>query len=65
MPRTIDASTRIKELITELLKNTDVGCRDIRLLGITLSSLNDQAAIADSEQADLFESISYLPRTHF
>jgi DNA polymerase-4 len=51
-------SSKIKDLLTELLKKTDVGCRAVRLLGITLSSLNDPAMFADSEQADLFESIS-------
>jgi DNA polymerase IV len=56
LPQTITSSTRIQDLLTELLKNTDVGKRDVRLLGIILSSLDDQSALSPIQQIDLFEN---------
>lgn len=56
LPQTLTASTRIVELLSELLKNTDVGRRDIRLLGITLSSLDDQSVSSLIQQIDIFEN---------
>jgi DNA polymerase IV len=43
------------ELLAELLKNTEVGKRAVRLLGVTLSSLEDQSDLL-TEQIDLFAS---------
>ncbi|MEQ1558036.1 MAG: DNA polymerase IV [Methyloglobulus sp.] len=60
LPHKINATTRIDELLAALLKNTEVGQRNIRLLGITLSSLsliNEQFALSQFEQSDLFENI--------
>jgi DNA polymerase IV len=56
LPHTINASSNIKDLLVELLKYSDVGKRDVRLLGITLSSLEDQSAQPSIVQADLFEN---------
>ncbi len=55
--KTVAASTHNKDLLAELLKNTDVGRRDVRLLGVTLSSFEDRAVLSSAEQFDLFESI--------
>ena len=55
--QTIIAATNIAGLFNVLLKNTDVGRRDVRLLGITLSSFEDRTALSPVEQVDLFESI--------
>ena len=52
----ITPTQAIDDLLAELLKNTDVGKRSVRLLGITLSSLEDQSDEVLVEQIDLFES---------
>lgn len=57
LPQTITASIPIKDILVSLLKNTDVGQRDVRLLGVTLSSLDEQSVQSPVEQIDLFESI--------
>lgn len=54
--QSISAATDIRELLTVLLKNTDVGNRDVRLLGITLSSFDDNTTSSVAEQTDLFET---------
>jgi DNA polymerase IV len=56
LPQTISAATNIQDLLATLLKNTDVGKRDVRLLGITLSSFDDGVILSPAEQIDLFES---------
>ncbi len=56
LPQTITSSIKIRELLDELLKSTDVGRRNVRLLGITLSSLDDRTSQPSFEQIDLFES---------
>jgi DNA polymerase IV len=57
LPHTITASAQIYDLLLDLLKNTDVGRRDIRLLGITLSSLSDKNELPrNNKQDDLFDS---------
>ncbi len=57
MARTITAAIPSKDLFTELLKNTDVGQRNVRLLGVTLSSFDSRAQFSFVEQFDLFEGI--------
>jgi DNA polymerase IV len=54
--QSISAITHKTELLAELIKNTDIGHRDVRLLGITLSSLNEQSALSPIKQIDLFDS---------
>jgi DNA polymerase-4 len=56
LPQTITTATPINDLLPGLLKNTDVGRRDVRLLGITLSSLDDSLVRSSVEQIDLFEN---------
>ncbi len=57
LQQTITAKTNIRELLEELLKSTEVGRRDVRLLGITLSSLDDRPTQAKVDhQIDLFEN---------
>lgn len=59
LPHAITSAISIKDLLAELLKNTDVGKRDVRLLGISLSSLEDQSAKSPVEQVDLFENMRH------
>ena len=56
LPGTITGTVNIKSLIDQLLINTDVGHRNVRLLGVTLSSFDgDKAELPQVEQIDLFE----------
>jgi DNA polymerase-4 len=43
-------------ILEDLLKNTDVGSRSVRLLGITLSSLNHPSQLQQPQQIDLFNN---------
>ncbi|MFA5983812.1 MAG: DNA polymerase IV [Methylococcaceae bacterium] len=54
-PYALDKRVDAKLLLLELLKNTEVGERNIRLLGITLSSLKANSG-AKAKQLDLFET---------
>jgi DNA polymerase IV len=56
LAKRITAAIPSKDLLAELLKNTDVGQRNVRLLGVTLSSFEGQA-VSSAEQFDLFEGI--------
>jgi DNA polymerase IV len=56
LPQTITNTTQTASLFGQLLKNTDVGQRNVRLLGVTLSSLEDHSDATAVEQVDLFES---------
>ncbi len=47
-------------LLQSLLKNTDVGQRKIRLLGISLSSLRDQDSLINYQQHDIFNKLLLL-----
>ena len=51
----ITENTLVAPVFDDLLKNTDVGCRKIRLLGITLSSLEKTTQLDIYQQLDLFE----------
>jgi DNA polymerase IV len=58
LPEIITNSIKIKPLIDQLLINTDVSHRNVRLLGVTLSSFDDDKAVLSTvEQIDLFEGI--------
>ena len=59
LPHTITSAIAIKDVLTGLLKNTEVGKREVRLLGISLSSLEDQVDEALVEQIDLFNNIRH------
>jgi hypothetical protein len=47
--------TKASELLEELIKNTDVGESSIRLLGVTLSSLDNKPIDKRFRQTDLFK----------
>lgn len=57
VPHEFTTSSNIKDLLELLLKNTGVGRRDVRLLGVTLSSLDEQPLLSPIQQTDLFENI--------
>ncbi|SJM93948.1 DNA polymerase IV [Crenothrix polyspora] len=44
-------------LFEDLLKNTDVGRRSVRLLGITLSSFKHSSGLQHAQQIDLFDNL--------
>lgn len=58
--RTLSKTSLIKAntflLLQTLLKNTDVGQRKIRLLGISLSSLKNQSVLPSFQQLDIFKA---------
>ena len=56
LPCAITASLPSHELFAELLKSTDVRIRAVRLLGVTLSSLEDKPDEPPAAQIDLFEN---------
>lgn len=51
----LNRQTPVDNLLLELLKNTGIGERKIRLLGVTLSSLQDRISLANYRQVDLFD----------
>jgi len=55
LSQSISASTDLHPVFNDLLNNTDVGQRKIRLLGVTLSSLQNHSQINHYRQLDLFE----------
>ena len=50
----ITPNTPLNGLFEELLKSTDIGSRKVRLLGVTLSSLEKQTEREHHQQLDLF-----------
>ncbi|WP_432742666.1 DNA polymerase IV [Methylobacter sp. G7] len=54
LPHIITAATTIGAVLEDLVKNTEIGRRNVRLLGITLSSLDDKSGQTDYQQLDLF-----------
>ena len=58
----ITNSLDITSIIESLLKNTEVGRRKVRLLGVTLSSFNNQ--LLNYRQMDLFEIIEKNSRPY-
>lgn len=51
----ISDSTNLAPVFEALLKGTDIGQRKVRLLGVTLSSLQTQSQLLNYRQLDLFE----------
>jgi DNA polymerase-4 len=51
----ISANTLDKTLFDELLKSTDIGMRQVRLLGVTLSAFEERANSQAFKQLDLFD----------
>lgn len=56
LPQGITGSNKDRELVVELLKNTDAGRRPVRLLGVTLSSFDEKPDRVSTDQIDLFEN---------
>jgi DNA polymerase-4 len=54
LPHIITAASSIRAILEDLLKNTDIGKRNVRLLGITLSSLENKSGQTHFQQMDLF-----------
>jgi DNA polymerase-4 len=54
LPHIITAATAIGAVLEDLVKNTDIGRRNVRLLGITLSSLENKSGQTHFQQMDLF-----------
>ena len=52
---TISDSMNLAPVFESLLKGTDIGQRKVRLLGVTLSSLQNQSQLLNYRQLDLFE----------
>ncbi len=54
LPYIITAASVLVDILEDLLKNTDVGSRNVRLLGVTLSSLENKPGQTHYRQMDLF-----------
>lgn len=57
LPYSISAVMNLVSIINALLKDTDVGRRKVRLLGVTLSSLHIESKENNAQQMDLFNFI--------
>jgi len=55
LTQSISSSTNVGLVFESLLKDTDIGQRKVRLLGITLSSLHNPTQLENYRQMDLFE----------
>lgn len=53
----ISESINSLAILTELLKNTDIGQRKVRLLGVTLSSFKGHEQLLNYQQLDLFKDL--------
>ncbi len=58
LPQRVTAAAETRAMLEELIKNTDIGQRKVRLLGVTLSSLEDQSTQLRFQQLDLFSRFS-------
>ncbi len=54
LSHTITAASAISAVFDDLLTDTDIGKRNVRLLGITLSSLENKSVLTHARQMDLF-----------
>jgi len=57
LPQRVTAAAETRAMLEELVKNTDIGQRKVRLLGVTLSSLENQSTQL-FQQLDLFSRFS-------
>ena len=55
LPEAVADSPNIELVIAELLKNTDIGRKKVRLLGVTLSALQQPNQLSLYRQMDLFD----------
>jgi DNA polymerase-4 len=54
LPHAVTARSNTLAILEDLLRSTDVGARKVRLLGVTLSSLENQSKLKHMQQMDLF-----------
>jgi DNA polymerase-4 len=54
LPQSITTASTILAVLENLLANTDIGNRNVRLLGVTLSSLENEPELSCCRQMDLF-----------
>lgn len=54
-PITNNSATQL--MLAELMKNTDIGEKKVRLLGVILSGLHERGSVRGFRQMDLFDSI--------
>jgi DNA polymerase-4 len=54
LPHAVTTTADTLAILEDLLRNTDIGTRKVRLLGITLSSLENQSRLTHFQQMDLF-----------
>ena len=55
LSKSISESSNLNPVIESLLKDTEIGLRKVRLLGVTLSSLHSLSQFVNYQQMDLFE----------
>lgn len=56
LPAAIADTPEIAAVMAELLKNTEVGSKKVRLLGVTLSALRQPGALDGFRQLDIFQT---------
>ncbi|MGZ4995051.1 MAG: DinB/UmuC family translesion DNA polymerase, partial [Methylobacter sp.] len=54
LPQRITAESAMSVILEDLLNDTDIGRRNVRLLGVTLSSLENKSGQTHYRQMDLF-----------
>ncbi len=54
LPHAVTCSSTTLTVMENLIANTDIGNRNVRLLGVTLSSLDNEPALSRCRQMDLF-----------
>lgn len=54
LPYSLTSDSNLAAILAGLLNGTDAGRRKIRLLGVTLSSLEDSSSVQNFEQLDMF-----------
>ncbi|WAK01939.1 DNA polymerase IV [Methylobacter sp. YRD-M1] len=54
LPHAVTTTSRTLAILEDLLRSTDIGARRVRLLGVTLSSLESRSRLTHFQQTDLF-----------
>jgi len=54
LPHVVTTTSGTLAILEDLLRNTDIGARRVRLLGVTLSSLENRSRLTHFQQTDLF-----------
>ena len=58
LPHSVATTSNTRAILEDLVKNTEIGERKVRLLGVTLSSLENQSSQPRFQQMDLFSRFS-------